>query len=139
MNITRTITMIRTGNVKRTIHDVTVLPIIRWRNRKLAQLMTWVLSHHEVQQAVANTFDGATPMCRVLSNAVESGLDRAEHEVERMIESALDQFEVDACNVKGLEAEIEQVVESHFEDERNQRGIIDNVAEVLAERLTGGR
>lgn len=110
-------------------------------NRKvgdvLGSLFTWALSYSQVQHAIADTFDGQTPMCAVMRDAVSDALHDRRHSIE-------------ADDVRGLERLIEDTVndalEHHVEDEHGKETTVsedqvdevrDAVIEDIVSRLRG--
>lgn len=104
----------------------------------LASLFRWALSKRQVQQAIVDQFEKDTPMCGVLSRAVEDhriaeidaediiGLDRF---VGISIEEAMRDIEIESSQIKDFGEEIETVLKE------NQDELIDGVIEVMIERM----
>lgn len=139
MNITRTMTMIRSGQIWGTLQ-------FRFNHRvelTIAALFAWALSKQAVQHAIVDAFTTRfTPMCDALHTAVRSA-----------VESEMQGMQINADDVEGLSSYIEDGIEQaingldvsdikEFEDavERVVNGmetkdIVDNVMEDLIERL----
>jgi hypothetical protein len=131
--ITRTVTMIRAGKFNQMAGE--------WFERQLAAFIRWAISKRAVQEAIAEQFSGATPMCRVLKDAIDSAVDGLEvptpRDIEEAVDSALQHFEIDCENVKGLDSEIANAVDQAVEDDDRVKAIVDNVCETIAERICG--
>lgn len=102
----------------------------------VAAVFRWALSIPAVQQEIADAFDGSTPMCRVMRDAINQSMDHHREieaddvnglgrYMEEAVEEAFRNFEVDADDVKHLD----QVVQSIIED--NTKEIAETVSEHL--------
>lgn len=135
--ITRTATMLRSGLAWRALRQW----LAQRASAALAAGVRRILSVPEVQREVARAFSGQTAMCVVLNDAIEDQLGRIEpedirgleHEIGKAVESALDEFRIDAEHVEGLEKFMEEFLEG------SSGSVVDNVAEELCRRLGGGR
>lgn len=135
--ITRTVTMLRSGVAFSALRQY----LIQRRDAALADLTRRVLAVPAVQREVARAFEGNTPMCRVLSDAIESqltsidaenisGLEREiEQTVETVVAEAMNTLEAE--NIQGLEAFVENIVEEQLKED----DIANSVIETLIDRL----
>jgi hypothetical protein len=137
--LTRTMTLIRSGHLRASLAQ----RLQDWREQILAESVAWLLSHRAVQHKVADVFSSNTPMCRVLSDAIESynrqvelddihGFDRA---LEEAITSCFENFDV--SEAKGFEETVERAVDQAFSDERFREEITSAVVEEIVGRLRG--
>lgn len=135
--IARAINQFRSGNFKNELKQA----VARRVEHALACGMRWLLSHREVQQVIADAFASGTPMCGVLSGAIEDALSSATIDcdnveglgrmIDESIENAVINMSVDAENIEGLDIVVERIVGEEVEK------LTDDVAQVLAERMTG--
>lgn len=100
--IARSISMIRSGNAKRTVR----LFVMRKLGDVGYAVFAFLIRRHDVQQVIVEQFlDNATPMCGALRQAVDSA-----------VESAINGINIDASEVNGLDRAIEEVFESNLRD-----------------------
>jgi hypothetical protein len=136
--ITRTVTMIRTGQFKRAISD--------WFEDKLADMVSWLLSKRAVQEQVARAFSGETPMCHVLRHAIDSSLDGhtpnaddvegLDRYVGDAIEEALNNHTVEVDDVEGLDRFVENAIEEAIEGDAKTelvKAVVEHIVEKLQE------
>ena len=89
------------------------------RDRALIEMVRRALSLPAVQQAIADTFSGSTPMCFVLRQAIESGVE--EH----------GRNNVSADDIDGLDKYIENYLEEF------KKEAMDDTIKEIASRLRG--
>lgn len=95
------------------------------------KFVAWLISKRAVQHVIADQFASGTPMCRVLTDAVESavnGLDIDADDVrglDRYIESAMEQLEISVTSVSGLDRAFEDFMENYTLDADNVEGLED--------------
>lgn len=139
MNMTRTITMIRSGQFLAPLKQ-RVNAIIE---QKLAAFFGWALSKRAVQEEIADAIQGNTPLCHLIRGVCEDVLDRQrevdvdditglERYVEQAIEEAGRDLEIHAENVKDLDDAIAEVINR---DEDLQEELTNAVCKTMAERL----
>jgi hypothetical protein len=135
----RTITQIKNRNL------VTELKAgLRSRlHRKAADLIGWLFSIREVQEAVAKQINCRTPLGAVLNEHIESAcsdlsaddINGLEREIDRCVEHSMEHYEFDAGNINGLKDAIEEAVTEAVNDASNDTEFSDRVAKAAIEEI----
>lgn len=138
------------ASTKRDFHNL-VAPLLAWfavyAEKAVTAFFRWALSKYAIQQVIADTFSGSTPMCRVLRDAINSaqitvdaddvhGLDRAiDEEVDRALSSDHREF------TQAVNSAVEEYLQEQFDELKKQlvdpEELTDSVARELADRLLG--